>query len=89
MAQSCRQLSDCPSNFHETECEDKHICGKVYVIQMDEDTKAAVIAATRAKVSQWTGVAENDLELTSFHPIRVYYDGATLITHVDRYVDSG
>ena len=38
----------------------------------------------RRKISAWTGIAEEDLEETSFHPIRVYYNQSTLITHVDQ-----
>jgi hypothetical protein len=35
-------------------------------------------------VAKWAGVKPDELELTSFHPIRVYYNQSKLITHVDQ-----
>ena len=43
-----------------------------------------VVEATRQQVAKWAGVAPDGLELTSFHPIRVYYNQSTLVTHVDQ-----
>eukprot|EP00937_MAST-01D_sp_MAST-1D-sp2_P007166 g7166.t1 len=60
-----------------------YIGGKRRMVGMG-DTQGMITRALQRLVGEWSGLGEHGIEPTSTYGTRVYYEGSTLETHVDR-----